>query len=44
MKYEFFCLAIGEVVLLNDHEVCKKGDVLTPEQARILVGGCISIH
>ncbi|CAB4021052.1 mRNA turnover 4 homolog [Paramuricea clavata] len=26
----------GEVVLLNDHEVCKKGDVLTPEQARIL--------
>jgi hypothetical protein len=39
-----FCLAIGEVVLLNDHEVCKKGDVLTPEQARILVGGCTSIH
>jgi hypothetical protein len=27
----------GNVVLSNDHEVCKKGDVLTPEQARILV-------
>ncbi|XP_028404967.1 mRNA turnover protein 4 homolog [Dendronephthya gigantea] len=26
----------GKVVLLNDHEVCKTGDVLTPEQARIL--------
>ena len=34
----FFCVAVGKVVLLNDHEVCKKGDVLTPEQARILVG------
>ena len=27
----------GKVVLLKDYEVCKKGDVLTPEQARILV-------
>ena len=27
----------GKVVLLKDHEVCKKGDVLTPEQARVLV-------
>lgn len=26
----------GKVVLLKDHEVCKKGDILTPEQARIL--------
>ena len=31
-----FC-AVGKVVLLNDHEVCKEGDILTPEQARILV-------
>lgn len=27
----------GKVVLMNDHEVCKLGDVLTPEQARIIV-------
>lgn len=27
----------GKVVLTNDHEVCKPGDVLTPEQARIIV-------
>lgn len=25
------------VTLLSDYEVCKEGDVLTPEQARILV-------
>lgn len=25
------------VTLLSDYEVCKEGDVLTPEQARVLV-------
>lgn len=27
----------GVVTLLKDYEVCKQGDVLTPEQTRILV-------
>ncbi|XP_009323525.1 PREDICTED: mRNA turnover protein 4 homolog [Pygoscelis adeliae] len=26
----------GVVTLLSDYEVCKEGDVLTPEQARVL--------
>lgn len=25
------------VTLLSDYEVCKEGDILTPEQARVLV-------
>lgn len=25
------------MTLLSDYEVCKEGDVLTPEQARVLV-------
>jgi hypothetical protein len=29
----------GVVTLLSDYEVCKEGDVLTPEQARVLVSG-----
>ena len=27
----------GEVVLLEDYTVCRDGDTLTPEQARVLV-------
>lgn len=29
--------SVGVVTLLSDYEVCKEGDVLTPEQARVLV-------
>jgi mRNA turnover protein 4 len=29
----------GVVTLWSDYEVCKEGDVLTPEQARVLVSG-----
>ncbi|XP_012371574.1 mRNA turnover protein 4 homolog isoform X2 [Octodon degus] len=32
-------LRTGVVTLLSDYEVCKEGDVLTPEQARILLFG-----
>lgn len=28
---------VGIIVLLTDHVVCKTGDTLTPEQARLLV-------
>jgi len=31
----------GVIVLLSDHIVCKKGDTLTPEQARLLVSMCV---
>lgn len=33
----------GVVTLLKDYELCKEGDVLTPEHARILVRSII-IH
>lgn len=33
----FLPVPAGVVTLLSDYEVCKEGDVLTPEQARVLV-------
>lgn len=30
------------VTLLSDYEVCKEGDVLTPEQARVLVSNIVT--
>lgn len=32
----------GVVTLLSDYEVCKEGDVLTPEQARVLVSNDVT--
>lgn len=31
------------VTLLSDYEVCKEGDILTPEQARVLVSN-VTLH
>lgn len=33
----------GVVTLLSDYEVCKEGDVLTPEQARVLVSNTTAL-
>lgn len=35
--FVLICRISGVVTLLKDYEVCKEGDILTPEQARILV-------
>jgi len=40
--FHYLCHIIGVIVLLSDHIVCKKGDTLTPEQARLLVSVCYS--
>lgn len=37
IKITFAFILKGVITLLKDYEVCKEGDVLTPEQARILV-------
>lgn len=39
----FSILSLGVVTLLKDHEVCKDGDTLTPEQARVLVSEMPSV-
>jgi hypothetical protein len=43
MEYvrDFIFLFSGVVTLLKDYTVCEKGNVLTPEQARILVSELI---
>ena len=35
--YTLTTTLLGVVTLLNDYTVCQQGDVLTPEQARLLV-------
>lgn len=40
--FQGFCSA-GVVTLLSDYEVCKEGDVLTPEQARVLVSNATAL-
>ena len=41
VQSKFYCTGLftisGVVTLLREHEVCKKGQTLTPEQCRILV-------
>lgn len=37
------CCSAGVVTLLSDYEVCKEGDVLTPEQARVLVSNTTAL-
>lgn len=32
-----YILSLGVVTLLKEHTVCKEGNVLTPEEARLLV-------
>lgn len=42
IHFQGFCSA-GVVTLLSDYEVCKEGDVLTPEQARVLVSNTAAL-
>ncbi len=32
-----FLFCVGVVTLLKEHTVCKEGNILTPEEARLLV-------